>query len=252
MARAACTKRRKFWVSDGLCGTCSGRPKSHKLDIFQGIAFRTAESPTTPRNPTISESCCCFTPSFPALKLSTLWQRRDNSSRTSSSSLCDGHGRCFCVCMFAPCFRSSEDIPGTRRNEHVISRAGQLIGCCAAGRCKTHASSEFQKQLRSHGTQQNDSSCTTALALEALALVSATFPMFVHVQCSPGDDSRVTTFFMSNLKTNHTSPNLILPSYKQERLMIFNLRHPRISSPEREPCILYNTCLLYTSDAADE
>ena len=146
MARAACTKRRKFWVSDGLCGTCSGRPKSHKLDIFQGIAFRTAESPTTPRNPTISESCCCFTPSFPALKLSTLWQRRDNSSRTSSSSLCDGHGRCFCVCNVS--CRAIRN-----KNEDIISYEGaNQLDAAQGGQDDKNISSEFQRQPCSHGT----------------------------------------------------------------------------------------------------
>ena len=57
-----------------------------------------------------------------ALKLSTLRQSRYNSSRTPSSSLRDGHGRCFCVCacVCVPCFLSSY--------EDIMSRAGQLIG----------------------------------------------------------------------------------------------------------------------------
>ena len=47
------------------------------------------------------------TPSL-KLKLFTLWQPRYNSSRTSSSPFCDGHGRFIsraCVCVLCSCMR---------------------------------------------------------------------------------------------------------------------------------------------------
>ena len=45
---------------------------------------------------------CLYHTVSQAPKLSTLWQSRYDSSRTSSSSLCDGHGLCssVCVCVF--------------------------------------------------------------------------------------------------------------------------------------------------------
>ena len=64
-----------------------------------------------------------------ALKISTLWQPRYNSSHTSCSSFWDGHGRCTRVCECA-CRVSY-------RNEHKISR--EVQGCCARGRAtQTH------------------------------------------------------------------------------------------------------------------
>ena len=44
----------------------------------------------------------CITPSL-KLSSSTLWQPRYNSSRTVSSSCCDVHGRCICVCVCPMC-----------------------------------------------------------------------------------------------------------------------------------------------------
>ena len=40
----------------------------------------------------------------PPLKLSHLWQPLHNSSHTSSSPFCDGHGRCTFVRVCVPCF----------------------------------------------------------------------------------------------------------------------------------------------------
>ena len=88
-----------------------------------------------------------------ALKLSTLWQPRYKCSRTSSSSFCDGHGRCICVCACA-CHVSY-------RNEHSQER---WKSCAGDRAIQTHTSSGSQKQPRSHG--YNSGSGTTVLIVQ--------------------------------------------------------------------------------------
>ena len=51
----------------------------------------------------------------PAFKLSTFRQPRYSNSRASSSSFCDGHGRCFCVCVW---------------NEHMNLKSGAINFWC--------------------------------------------------------------------------------------------------------------------------
>ena len=57
-----------------------------------------------------------------ALKLSTLWQPRHNSSRASSSPFRDGHGRCTGLCV---------RVLAIYGNEHIFS--GEEQGCCEVG-----------------------------------------------------------------------------------------------------------------------
>ena len=66
------------------------------------------------------------------LKFDTLWQPRYNSSRASSFSFCDGHGRYICVCVCAMLPVVVGNTPS--RKEHIISREVQLIGCCEGSR----------------------------------------------------------------------------------------------------------------------
>ena len=87
-----------------------------------------------------------------ALKLSPLWQPQRNSSGTSSSSFCDGHGRCICVraCAYYVSYG----------NEHIIiSREGLVQGRREGGRViqNPHV---LPRGVKSKG--YNDSSGTTA------------------------------------------------------------------------------------------
>ena len=86
-----------------LRGVRSGRAKSRHLASNHGIAIRLAEPRRTMEIPQCSifallllYHAVCITPSL-KLSSSTLRQTLSNSSRTSSSSFCDGHGHCICV-----------------------------------------------------------------------------------------------------------------------------------------------------------
>ena len=89
------------------------RPSSVARALFEGIAYREAEprkDMETPKKISFSLFCCCVTPATPIsqdlyLVAATVRCKR---SRASSSSHCDGHGRCFCVaCVCVPCFLST-------------------------------------------------------------------------------------------------------------------------------------------------
>ena len=125
----------------GLCGSvhlCAGIPHFSFL-IFAAHAAAVVS---------------CLHHTVPqALKLSTLWQPRYKCSRTSSSSFCDGHGRCICVCACA-CHVSY-------RNEHSQER---WKSCAGDRAIQTHTSSGSQKQPRSHG--YNSGSGTTVLIVQ--------------------------------------------------------------------------------------
>ena len=81
------------------------------------------------------------------------------SPKLSSALLSGSHGTrynsiCSRVCALLP-------VDPGNRNQHMISRKVQPIGCCPGGRtiC-THAPSVFQKQRHSHGTFYNSSGTT--------------------------------------------------------------------------------------------
>ena len=143
--------------------------------------------PRKPHNSSVSLCCLLLYHIVPqALKLSTLWQPR-YSSRTSSSSLCDGHGRCFCVCVCAmfPVFLGN-------RSEHTISRPLQSIGCCVAGRykstfvrnCKRNRAATAHTTTAAAVQRHYNSSGTKTPALEGLVFATATVLSFLCMQCS--------------------------------------------------------------------
>ena len=147
-----------------------------------------------------------------ALQLSHLWRPRYNSSRTSSSSFCDGHGRCIsCVCVFVPCFLPTYI---ARRNEHIISRKADQ----ETGRYKTHTSSGFKSNRAAtvHTTtataqrQCNSTSASTSglwsplqLVLSCSHIMCAVFTSRYHT-CN---HDHISTY---NFKIEHTSSNSIL------------------------------------------
>ena len=82
---------------------------ARELENNDGTVFRDAEHPRTMKTKkhTYTPCYCFITPSLQLSKMSALRQPQYNSSHTSSSSLCDGHRRCFCVCACVPYFLSS-------------------------------------------------------------------------------------------------------------------------------------------------
>ena len=124
-----------------------------------------------------------------ALKLSTPWRPRYNSICTSSSSLRDGHGRCFCVsvCAMFPVILG-------HRNEHITPRCDSLYAGQGGGRHDPTPTRNFERYRAAtvHTIWRKHSSGTTAPALQAPAFVTATvFSCFcICSQCSPGDANR--------------------------------------------------------------
>ena len=98
----------------GLRGAWSGRSKSRDLACKHGITFRLAGHRRTMETPQLkffffcsAAAVACLHHTVPQpLKFSALWQPWYHSSRTSSS-ICDGHGRCIRMCVSAPCFLST-------------------------------------------------------------------------------------------------------------------------------------------------
>ena len=110
----------QVWVPAGPRGERSGSSKSCGLASNHGIGFRLAEPRKNVGNPTFLDfALCCYwfmsvshRPSRSQLSSSlTLWQPRYDSSRTSSSSLCDGASVCACACHVS------------FGNEHLISKS---------------------------------------------------------------------------------------------------------------------------------
>ena len=99
--------RRKFGPRPGSVARALG-VQSHAISqVITGFHFASAEPRRTMEIPNLSfflRHCCWWlyhvyiTPSF-TTSHSTLWQPRYNSSRTSSSSCCDGHGPCIYLCV---------------------------------------------------------------------------------------------------------------------------------------------------------
>ena len=136
------------------------------------IAFRLTEPRRTMETSYFTDACSAallrlyHVSIAPCLKPSSCllwWQPRCNSSRTSSASpfVTDTDGASVCV-RFVPCFLSTYV---GNRNEHMISRQGQLMGWCTdgAGRYFTHTSSGFEKQPRTPGTRYKKSRVATAV-----------------------------------------------------------------------------------------
>lgn len=143
----------------GLGGACPERLKSSELAHFRGISFRDADLQKH-GNPTfqlrVFGLLLLYRTVFPALKLSPLRHPRYNSSRTLSSSRCDGHGQCFMrvrVCAVIPV------VLGNRRED--ISKYSRERCNCWGRTIQINTPLKLQKQLRSHGTRYKDSSGTT-------------------------------------------------------------------------------------------
>lgn len=134
---------------------------------FQGIGFRDDEPRRTMETPQfhlIYLCCCCITPSLELSSSLLLWQPRFNSSRTQTSSFCDGHGPRFCVRarVRTSCFMSSYE-----KGTNIISTAGQTIGRSSTRLQRTHIyfsrNSKPTAQLRcTLQRQQRYNSSTTA------------------------------------------------------------------------------------------
>lgn len=124
-------------------------------------------------------------------------------SHTKLFHLCDGHRRCFCVCVCA-----MFPVVLGNRDERIITTAGQLfglIGYCASGRLfkptlARNFNSNHAATVRTsthlndcRGTSTIRSCGTKTPALEYLVFVTATVLLCSCVQCSPGHDAIVTT-----------------------------------------------------------
>ena len=87
----------QVWISAGLRDARYGRSKSRDLASNHGIAFRLAEPRRTMENPQLKIFALmlllCHVCVTPFLKPSS-----SGSQGTSSSSFCNGHGRCISVC----------------------------------------------------------------------------------------------------------------------------------------------------------
>ena len=108
----------------GLCGACFERSKSRELASNHGVGFRRARAVEDDGNPTFQSFIfaplpllyhACVTPSLMLSSSLLCGSHGQNSSRTSSSSLCDGQRRCVFVCVCLPYFLHL-------KNEHIISR----------------------------------------------------------------------------------------------------------------------------------
>ena len=119
--------------------------KVARTGSFEGARSATPSlsGPWKPRNLIFSQMLLSHRSSSPQALY--LWQPR-YSSRTSSSSLCDGHGRCFCVCNVS--CRAIRN-----KNEDIISYEGaNQLDAAQGGQDDKNISSEFQRQPCSHGT----------------------------------------------------------------------------------------------------
>ena len=175
--RAACTPRRKYGSRPGSVARALGvQSRAIRQEITGSLS--TSPSLSGQWKPHKILKICSAAASYlyhtvpQALKLSTWWQPRYKSSRTSSSlpfaAAVDRRSVLVRVCAMFP------DLGN--RNEHIISREVQLTGCCAGGRTTiTHTSSGFQKATgQPRYTHYNSSSGTTATALQTLAFAAAT------------------------------------------------------------------------------
>ena len=102
--RAACTPRRRCWSRPGSVA-CALSVQSRAIrQVITGSfsASRNLAGQWKPHNvsffPSAAPVSCVYHTVPQALKLSSWRHSRYNSSRTSSSSFCDGHGPCICVC----------------------------------------------------------------------------------------------------------------------------------------------------------
>ena len=133
-----CTTTVYVWAPSGLRGMCSGFPKSRELALFQGITFRRAEPSRAMENTQLqlfallSVVCgCCFIISrfciTPSLELSSSPLRDSHGTQQSHAKLfpCTGHGRCFCVYVWVPCFLSSCSIGN--RNKHAVQQSNWML-----------------------------------------------------------------------------------------------------------------------------
>ena len=200
--------------------------KSPKLARTHGIAFRRARAEPSNRNLTflIVWLCdlllvyisCLYHTVPQALKLSTLWQPRCNSSRTSSSSHCWGHGRSIMrvrVKAMCPVDLGSR----THNREKMMLRRGQgdikphlLPRDFKSNRAATVAATTAVQQ------QYNSTSASNPGVCDSLGA----FRFIRCVRCSPGDisyqvhapDHDHICFHVRTInKKQHTSSNLILP-----------------------------------------
>lgn len=122
---------RKFGPQPGSVACALGIQSSASWFFFKGSCSATPSyaGPWKPRNFSFSLCCCFITPSLKLL--SSLLCGSHCTTVTHQAlpfvTVTGGASVCVHVCVMFPVVLGN-------RNENVISRAGQQIGCCAAGR----------------------------------------------------------------------------------------------------------------------
>ena len=133
-----------------LRSACSGRSSRSSCQVVTGLhsASPSLAGEWKSHNSRFLLCCsvrvpCLYHTVCQALQLSTWWQPRYNSSRTlsSPSSVTATDGASVCVRVWA---MSPVDVGN--RNEHIISKEVQVVGCCArgAGRYKLSPPRDFK------------------------------------------------------------------------------------------------------------
>ena len=198
----------QIWAPAGLRGARSGRSKSSELASNHGIAFRLAEPQNNgnPINFFAAAVSCLFHTVPPALKLSTLWQPRYNSSRIAGFLVTADGRSVYDYAMFPA------DLGN--RNGHIISRGG-IDWMLLRGQDDINPHflpiSKAIAQPRYTLQQQRHSSSTTAPALQTLAFVTGTVRWCSYV-CSIHQEINTIIITLSRTikKIKHMSSNLIL------------------------------------------
>ena len=133
-------------------------------------------------------------------------------------------GDSVCTCM--PCFPSSSEIGSTTQFQQ---RANYLYAAQGDRAIQAHTSSEVQKQPRSHGIHYNDTSGTTAPAIEALAFVTATVLMCLCVRSVHKETMQSWTTSSRPIvkSTTHRRTFSCHHTNASERLMTFKLFNSR-------------------------
>lgn len=157
----ACTLRCKFGPRPGSVVRAL-RVQSRASWIFlTGLLFATPSRPGPWKPDKVQLFALLLHHTLPrALKFSALRQPRCNSSRTSSSSARNGHGRDLRVCVCA----MIRFVLGNRNEQILLKKSGATIA--GAGRyfeVYNCTSAALQKQSRSQGTLFSGSSCTTTV-----------------------------------------------------------------------------------------
>ena len=213
----ACTPRRKCGFRPGSVTRALGVQNCAIRHAFTG-SFSASSSLAGQWKPdnllcSAAAASCLYHTVPQALKLSTWWQPRYNSSRTSSSSFCDRHGRCICcvrVCACPP--RQQERTHNLKSGDinWMLRRGQDGMNPHFLGISKAAAQPRYTPQQ-----QQRYNSSTTAPVLQILAFATATVLLCSYVcaqQCSPeftvdtcNHDHKIT----HKAKNKHTSSDLM-------------------------------------------